>query len=196
MSTLEKITKIALMALFFLQVFASEVLAITCECGFDTSTYSAVAEGEGYCSSVTERGKDCSITFNGKVEQKRAATIEPSSVYGSINEYIQRMREINAELNKTYYLAAARDPNWIIKNLPLMIRSSYATVAFISHQQREKLDVVLNEFFKDYGKKIYGALMGRAKPISGKSAEVTKGKVRLSADDIKVVFAISIPEKF
>jgi len=196
MNTLEKITKIALISLLFLQLFASEVFAVTCECGFDTTTYSAVAEGEGYCSSVTERGKECSITFNGRVEEKRAATIEPSSVYGSINEYIHRMREINAELNKPYYLVVARDPNWVIKNLPLMIRSSYPTVAFISHHQREKLDLILNEFFKDYGKKIYGALMGKDKPISGKNVEVTKGKVRLSADDIIVVFAISIPEKF
>jgi len=195
MKTLEKITKMTLISLLFLQLFAYEVFAVTCPCGFDTKEYSAVAEGEGYCSSITENGKHCSITFNGKVE-KPAAPIEPSAIYGSLNQYVAQMRTINTELYKPHYWAPARNPDWLIKNLPLMIRSGYATVTFLSYQEREKLDNILNMFFKNYGRKVYGALMGREEPLLKENFEITKGKIRLNADDISVVFAISIPEKF
>lgn len=195
MVTLEKITKMTLISLLFLQLFAYEVFAVTCSCGFDTTKYSAVAEGEGYCSSATRGGKHCSITFNGKVKEP-SATTKPSAIYGSLNQYMAHMRTINTELYKPHYWAAARNSDWLIKKLPLMIRSGYATAAFLSHEEREKLDNILNMFFKNYGKKIYGAVIGREEPFSEKNFEVTKGRIKFSADDIIVVFAISIPEEF
>lgn len=197
MKTLEKITKTALISLLFLQLSAYEVLGETCPCTFNTTTYSAVAEGDGYCTSTTKDGKDCSITFNGRVEQKRAAGIEPSSIYGPMNQYIAQMRAVNDQLYKPQYFLAAQDPNWLIKSLPLMIRSGYATVEFLSHAEREKLDFLLNEFFKRYGKEVYAAVIGKEKAFSKEMFEVSKGKVKFSVDKTLVVFfAISIPEGF
>jgi hypothetical protein len=190
MNMLTTTTKITLISLLVF-LFPNKVIAVTCKCSFNTTTYSAVAEGEGYCSSVTENGQHCSITFNGKVE-KPATRIESSSTFGPINEYINQMETINAELNKPYYLARAQDDDWLIKNLPLMIRSGYAAVPFLIHQQREKLDFILSKFFKDSGKEVYGALMGKNEPISKKNVKVTKGEVHLSTDSILVDFIISI----
>jgi hypothetical protein len=106
-----------------------------------------------------------------------------------------QMRAINEQLYKPQYFLAARNPDWLIKNLPLMIRSSYATVAFLSREERESLDVILNEFFKRYGGEVYAAVIGIEKPFSKEIFEVSKGKIRFSVDKIIVVFfAISIPK--
>lgn len=195
MITLEKITKVTLISLLFLQLFTYEAFAVTCSCGFDTSEYSAVAEGEGYCSSVTENGKHCSISFNGKVEEA-ATIIEPSSIYGSLNQYMANMRTTNRKLYESGYLAALRNPDWLIKNLPLMMRSSYATAVFLSHQEKERLDSIVYNFFKSYGKKTYNAVIGKEKAFSEENFEVTKGRIQLNVEDILVVFAIFIPKEF
>ena len=185
-----------LMSLSFLLLGAHQIFAETCPCGFDTTEYSAVAEGEGYCGSVTKKEKHCTISFNGKVEES-ATSIEPSSIYGPLNQYVAQVKEVNAELYKPPpYLLAAQDPGWLMKNLPLMIRSSYAAAMFLSHNERENLDLILNNFFKKHGREVHGALVGSKERLLKDNFEVTKGRIKFSADDIVVIFAIYISERF
>jgi hypothetical protein len=172
---------------------ADQSYAKRCTCEFDTSTYSAIAEGEGYCGSVTKKGKDCSITYNGNVDSQ--ARIKPSSIYGPIQQYAMQMKAINSELFQTRYLVAARDPNWLTRNLPLMVRSAYATALFLSYEERESLDKALNMFFKNYGKDVYSAMTGKT-PLVKDNFEVSKEKVKFKEGDVVVVFEMAIPEKY
>lgn len=110
-------------------LFDCRVSAVTCKCEFDTTRYSAVAEGDGYCGSITRDGKHCNVTFNGNI--KSTKNIEPSPIYGLIERYLIQIKEINSELLRTHYLVSAQNPDWLIRNLPLMGRSAYAAVPFL-----------------------------------------------------------------
>jgi hypothetical protein len=173
---------------------ACQAYAKRCTCEFDTSTYSAVAEGEGYCGSVTKKGKDCSITYNGNVDSQ--ARIKPSSIYGPIEQYAMQMRAINSELFQTRYLVAARDPSWLTRNLPLMIRSAYATAPFLTYEEREILDKAMKIFSKNYGRDVYSAMTGKQGPLVKDNFEVSKEKVKFKEGDVVVVFEMTIAAKF
>jgi len=180
---------------FFSPLLVYKALTVvTCKCIFDTTTYSAIAEGEGYCSSSTKGGKDCTITFNGDV--KAVAGIEPSSVYGPFNQYVNQLRAVNAELSKTHYWVVTEGSRWPIRNLPLMIRSGYAAAPFLSYKERETLDNALNGFFKNYGNNVYEAVIGKQATFSKENFEVMKGRIKFNVGDIWVGFTMSIPEKF
>jgi len=190
----ERIINIVLISFLLVPLLSIQLSAATCPCGFDTTKYSAVAEGEGYCGSVTKEGKHCAITFNGNV--KSLAGIEPSSIYGSLERYLLQIREINIELSRTQYLVAARDPNWLIRNLSLLVRSAYVTAPFLSYQEREKLDNVLNIFFRNYGRDVYKAITASRAPFVKENFEVSRGKIDFKVENISIVFVMSIPEKF
>lgn len=194
-NTKKKITALVSGFLFsFSPLIAYEAFAATCSCVFDATTYSAVAEGEGYCSSATKDGKHCTITFNGNL--KPIAGIEPSSVYGFLNQYVTHLKAVNTELSQTHYLVVTKDPRWLIRNLPLMIRSGYATAPFLNFQEREKLDNVLNVFFKNYGNDVYNTVTGVQATFLKENFEVMKGRIKFNVADIWVDFEMSIPQKF
>jgi hypothetical protein len=176
-------------------LFDNSVFAVTCKCEFDTTRYSAVAEGDGYCGSITRDGKHCNVTFNGNI--KSAKNIEPSSIYGPIERYLIQIKEINSELLRTHYLVSAQNPDWLIRNLPLLVRSAYATVPFLNYGEREKLDEMLNIFFRNYGKEIYKALTGKQQPpFIRENFEISRGRILFKKEDISIIFEISIPERF
>lgn len=177
-----------ILGLLFLTLVVSQVSAATCSCTFDTAKYTAIAEGEGYCSAITKGGKHCTVIFNGNI--KPTAKVKPSSVYGSFDKYLSHLRAINLELKATPAVALMRKSDWTTKNLPLMIRSGYAAAPFIEHKEREILDVTLKTLFKKYEKQISASVIGMYSPIWKKDFNVEKGKFEFNVEDISVRFAI------
>ena len=186
---------VIILIFLFLIFFNCSVFAVTCKCEFDTTRYSAAAEGEGYCGSITRDGKHCNVTFNGNI--RSAQNIEPSSIYGPVERYLMQIREINAELFRTHYIVSTQNPDWLISNLPLMVRSTYAAVPFLGYGEREKLDKMLNIFFRNYGKEIYRALTSKQQPPFVKeNFEITRGRILVKEGDISIIFELTIPERF
>lgn len=171
-----------------------EALGVSCKCVFDTYEYTAVAEGEGYCSCTTKGGKHCSIVFNGNV--KPTSKIEPSKYYGSVETYLAHLAEINRQLSQTHFQVVADKPDWVMNYLPLMVRSSYAVDPSIKHEERERLDNSLVTYFKSYPKEISDALMGKRDFFSREYLNVTKGKLDFTIREISVSMDIFIPKKF
>ncbi|MCK4825722.1 hypothetical protein KA005_58785 [bacterium] len=183
-------TKMALLLSFlfvFLNAMPGQVSAVSCPCKFDTDNYSAIAEGEGYCSATTEEGKHCTVIFNGRVD--KTAKIESSSVYGSFDKYVRHLETINMDLRSVSPMKLMSKSEWPLENLPLMIRSSYAATPSINNEEREALDSRLKAFFDKFGKKIPAALSGHS-PISDKDFRVEKGKLKFTVKGISVRFAI------
>lgn len=183
-----------IIAFSFLSILGFEALGASCKCGFDTHEYTAVAEGEGYCSCTTKGGKYCSIVFNGNV--KPTSKIEPSKYYGSVETYLAHLTEINRQLSQSHFQVVADKADWVMNYLPLMARSSYAADPSIKHDEREKLDNSLVIYFKSYPKEISDAFMGKREFFSKENLKVTKGKLDFSVQEISVSLDIFIPKKF
>lgn len=166
------------------------IFAASCPCSFDTNEYSAVAKGEGYCSATTKDGKDCTVLFNGNVEP--TSKVETSSIYGPPQKYLPQLKAANIEFfsSSTYMLMAQRS-DWVVQNLPLMIRSSYAGAPFLEHHEKERLDRALNVFFEKYDGGIGASLLGKQPPISTDNFKVIKGRIELNVEGILVIFDTS-----
>ena len=186
---MSKISIVVILSFLFLfsTVFTGKARAVSCSCDFDTEKYSAIAEGEGYCSATTKEGKHCTVVFNGNV--KKTAMVERSSVYGPFDKYVSHLEAINREIRSATPVVLMSESKWVLTNLPLMIRSSYAAAPFIDHKERETLDITLKDLFWKFDKQIFGAISGYS-PVWEKNFIAEKGKFEFIVKDISVRFAI------